>query len=87
MLCPSCASGKRKQFVSEIAIHFSGLENLDKPSVFVFPTVFVCLNCGFSHFTVPDTELVLLAESAPTSQPSITEKGVDPKLFGSRDCA
>jgi hypothetical protein len=42
-------------------IHFSGLKNLDKPGVWVFPKLFVCLDCGFSEFTVPEPELALLA--------------------------
>jgi hypothetical protein len=45
-------------------IHLSGLNNLDKPGVFLFPKVLVCLDCGFSRFTTPETELALLASSS-----------------------
>ena len=36
-----------------IAIHFPGLKGLDKPVVWVFPKLLVCLNCGFTEFVVP----------------------------------
>jgi len=42
---------------SEIAVHISGRENLDKPHVFVFPKVIVCLDCGFSEFSIAEPEL------------------------------
>jgi hypothetical protein len=40
--------------------HFSGLKNLDKPGVQVFPRLLVCLDCGFSRFTIPEGALALL---------------------------
>jgi hypothetical protein len=60
--CPFCASGREREFTAEINIHFSGLKNLDKPSVLVFPRLLLCLDCGFSRFTVPEAELALLAQ-------------------------
>ena len=50
-------------FNGEIAIHFPGLEGLDKPIVWVFPKLLVCLNCGFTEFAIPETELRQLAQS------------------------
>jgi hypothetical protein len=47
MACKKCLSGNFKTFNGEIAIHFPGLEGLSKPIVWVFPTVLVCLECGF----------------------------------------
>ena len=61
MHCASCASNNQVEFTAEINIHFSGLKNLNKPSVLVFPKVLVCLDCGFSAFTTPEAGLVLLA--------------------------
>jgi hypothetical protein len=58
--------GQRKEFAAEINIHFSGLKNLDKPSVLVFPRILVCLDCGFSRFTAPEAALELLAADNPT---------------------
>jgi hypothetical protein len=57
MACRECASGKQKNFTAEIAVHFPGLENLDRPHVFVFPELLVCLKCGKAEFNVPETEL------------------------------
>ena len=37
-----------------------GLKNLDKPAVLVFPKLLVCLDCGFTEFTMAETELGLL---------------------------
>jgi len=68
MLCMLCASGKEAEFSAEISIHFSGPKNVDKPCVWVFPKVLVCLDCGFSRFTVPGTELALLARGTGTSE-------------------
>jgi hypothetical protein len=61
MSCPVCASSNQAEFSAEINIHFSGLKNLDRPSVLVFPEVLVCLDCGSSRFTVPENELPHLA--------------------------
>ena len=64
MACNSCGSVKQERFRSEIDIHFSGLKNVNKRLVVVFPELFVCLNCGNTKFTVSKDELSLLAESA-----------------------
>jgi hypothetical protein len=42
-------------------IHFRSLKNVDEPGVWVFPKLLVCLACGFSRFTVQESELALLA--------------------------
>jgi hypothetical protein len=62
MSCKSCTSENQERFTSEIAVHFSGLKNLDKPPVFVFPKLLVCLDCGFTEFAMPETELGLLGK-------------------------
>jgi hypothetical protein len=64
MSCLLCGSGNVSEFSAEINLRFSGLENLDKPSVLVFPQVLVCLDCSFSRFTTPETELGLLRTQA-----------------------
>jgi hypothetical protein len=64
-MCRSCSSNSQTQFGSEIMIHFSGLNNLDKPPVMVFPRIVVCLECGVvAEFTIPPTELRVLGERA-----------------------
>jgi hypothetical protein len=62
MACRVCGSDKQDEFDGEIAIHFPGLQGLNKPIVWVFPQVLVCLNCGVAQFTVPEAELAVLAE-------------------------
>lgn len=65
MSCLSCASRNQLKLSVEMNMHFPGLRNLDKPSVWLFPDVFVCLDCGCSQFSVPTAELALVAEGAP----------------------
>ena len=66
MSCPSCASEIQVEFPAEMMFHFSGLKNIDVPGVWVFPKVLVCLGCGVARFSVPETELALLANTTPT---------------------
>ncbi len=61
MHCPHCASDTQTELTAEINIHFTGLRNIDRPGVLVFPQLLVCLDCGFSWFTTPHDELALLA--------------------------
>lgn len=46
----ACHSAKKGEFPAEINIHFPGMENLKQPTVFVFPTLLICLDCGFTEF-------------------------------------
>ena len=62
MPCKSCGSVDRRKFSAEIGIHFPGLNNMDKPVVWVFPEVVVCLDCGTAEFAVPEEELRQLAK-------------------------
>jgi hypothetical protein len=57
MACACCGSSNQAEFPSEIAIHFPGRENRNKPHVFVFSAVLVCLDCGFSAFNIAEPEL------------------------------
>jgi len=38
-----CACGNYREFDSEVAIHFPGIEGLQKPIVWTFPKLRVCL--------------------------------------------
>jgi len=62
MPCKSCGSVSQKKFIAEMAIHFPGLENINKPVVWVFPELVVCLDCGSAEFAVPEAELRQLAK-------------------------
>ena len=59
--CAACGSQNLGPFKAEIAVHFSGLENLDKPHLYIFPKLVVCLDCGIAQFMVSKAELRLLA--------------------------
>lgn len=65
MSCLSCASQNLVTLSVEMNMHFTGLRNIDKPGVWLFPDVLVCLDCGYSQFSVPAVELARLAEGAP----------------------
>ena len=58
----SCAAANQVEFSAEITVHFSGVKNLDKPGILMFPKLLVCLDCGSTRFTVPETEVWLLRE-------------------------
>lgn len=62
MTCKWCGSDKQRKFTAEVAIHFPGLKGIDKPAVLVFPELLVCLNCGKTELTIPESELRILAE-------------------------
>jgi hypothetical protein len=63
MPCMSCGSVNHSKFSAEMGIHFLGLKNIDKPVVWVFPELVVCLDCGTAEFVVPEAELRLLLKS------------------------
>jgi len=62
MSCKSCQSENQRTFNGEIAIHFPGLKGLDKPIVWVYPKILVCLNCGFTEFAISETGFQQLME-------------------------
>ena len=62
MPCKSCASVNQSKFTGEISIHFPEPKNIDKPVVWVFPELIVCLDCGTAEFIVPEAELRQLAK-------------------------
>ena len=57
MSCARCKSEDLKGFNGEIALHVPGLQGLDKPIVWVFPKVGLCLACGLAEFEVPAEQL------------------------------
>ena len=66
MTCKACGSDQQSKFAAEIAIHFRGPRGLDKPSIWVFPDLFVCLHCGKSEFAIPEDQLRRLAKGEAT---------------------
>jgi hypothetical protein len=63
--CTSCQSENLKNFSGEIAVHFPGVKGLKKPIVWVFPDIYVCLECGLAQFSVPGRELEVLRTGIP----------------------
>lgn len=66
MSCNSCHPAKRR-FTAEVCIHLPGLENLDTPTVLVFPSLDVCLDCGIAEFAIDREELQKLQNSHSTN--------------------
>ena len=62
MVCQSCLSSERCEFSAEINIHFPGVEGWTKPTVWVFPSLHVCLQCGSTEFAIPADQLRALAD-------------------------
>ena len=67
MACKKCSSEKQSTFNGEVAIHFPGPKRLDKPILWVFPKLAVCLDCGSTEFTVPESKTRVLSEGIATS--------------------
>jgi hypothetical protein len=63
MTCLSCGSTKHAELTAEMLIHSPGLKNIDKPGVWLFPKLLICLNCGSSQFTVPEAEWASVAKN------------------------
>jgi hypothetical protein len=60
MICRVCGSKEVGDFTGELEIHFPGLRDLNKPVVWVFPEIWVCLNCGNAGLSVPENALRVL---------------------------
>jgi hypothetical protein len=63
MSCRACQSDNQRNLNGEVGIHFRGLIGLNKFPVFVFPELLVCLDCGFTEFVIPQTQLGQLVKS------------------------
>jgi hypothetical protein len=60
--CPSCQPANQRNYPAEMNIHFPGMSGLDIPTVWVFPTILVCMDCGTAMFKIPEAEREELAE-------------------------
>ncbi len=68
MSCLMCVSAKQVEYSFEMMVHRDGLKNIDNASVLVLQKALICLDCGFSQFTVPKSELALLASDPPNGE-------------------
>ena len=88
MPCPLCGSGNQAELTAEMVIHFSGLKNLDKPGVWVFPKLLlVCLDCGCSRFTVPLRELASIAKDTREDKLSTFESSAGDVALSGRSAS
>jgi len=62
--CRICESENVSLLNAETNLHFPGRRGLDQQSIFAFPRVTVCLNCGYSEFTLTERELQPLRAEA-----------------------
>jgi hypothetical protein len=76
MACNSCGSENQQQFPSEILIHFPGLKNVNKPPVLAFPSLRICMDCGFTELPIPESVVCQLGKgaAAPRLQISSTRR-------------
>ena len=82
MSCLICGSGNDAELAAEMTIHFSGLKNLDNPGVLVCTKLLVCLDCGFSRFTVPEAALASVAKVTLANDSSTLEDGAGDAALG-----
>ena len=68
MVCQSCLSAERCEFTAEVNIHFPGKDGLTKPTVWVFPSLQVCLKCGSAEFAIAGAPLRALASGTERTQ-------------------
>ncbi len=61
MTCKSCGSYNHSKLAGEIAIHHPGLKGINKPPVWVFTRLSMCVNCGATVFVVPEPQRRVLA--------------------------
>jgi hypothetical protein len=70
MACTKCLSGSQVEASAEINIHFQGLRNIEHPGILVFPKILVCLDCGISHFIIPEHDLSHFGEGIASREVS-----------------
>lgn len=62
MSCRSCGLENQRKFAAEMSVHALGVANVDKPVVWVFPKLLVCMDCGFTELMIAEDELRLLGK-------------------------
>ena len=65
MACQKCYSENQSTFNGEVGIHFPGREGLQKPLVFTYPKLLICMTCGDTSFSVSERELRVLETGVP----------------------
>jgi len=76
MVCPKCQSTSLSIIPSEIRLYRNCLRTLSYPPLSPSPDINVCLECGWSEFSIPRSWLsagwlrARLKEAAPGIQPA-----------------
>jgi hypothetical protein len=71
---PHASPFKQAEFTAEMIVHSPGLKNIDRPGVWLFPELRVCLDCGFCRFTVSEANLASVTEGNLTDKSSTLEE-------------
>jgi hypothetical protein len=61
-MCKMCSSGSQIELKSEICLHRRA--GFEKPAIFIFPKIAICLQCGFAEFVMSDKELLQIRNAA-----------------------
>ena len=72
MSCRNCHSETQTLFPSEMNIHAPGRDRMNRPTVWAFPRVQICLECGFGEFQLEQDELCearVLTRETPSEAP------------------
>lgn len=65
--CEACGSRNVRRFKAEANIHFAVQTDSAQESVFAFPTLLICLDCGLVKGNLSDGELRILREGPSRS--------------------
>ena len=57
MACVSCHSLDIRIYPAELNIHYPGVEGLNMPTVWAFPRLSICLDCGVTQFRLADDQV------------------------------
>lgn len=63
--CPKCKSEAVSTVPAEIRLYRNGPRTLSHPPMYPSPDIKICLECGWSEFTVPDTWLAAWLRPQP----------------------
>ena len=84
MACVYCGSENTAELLSEIAVHMPfdlSARAPNEPLPMVFPTLFVCLDCGFTDFKMTEGELRLIANALARNQWNSKQRNRDAELL------
>ena len=61
MRCRCCNGFNQRTFSSEILLYLRGVANLGTRPIPSCPVITVCFDCGYAEFSIPGSELRMLA--------------------------